>query len=131
VVDFKKATVTDADYFFKFDGTTSTPPPNPKDPPVTDAYYFLIVRANTPPAPALTKVIADPAWETLRGQGHGVKDVTVKEAADKYNVTLPSGSPVLPVVVFLKEGATRSTVEKIVSLPSTSQAILDLPKGGK
>ena len=106
-------------------------PPKPVDPPKVDppvTLYFLIVRADGPATAAFKKIMEDPAWKTLRDAGHTVKDKTVSEAA-AFGVKVPPGSTV-PIVVTLREDATSSTILRTAPLPTTSAAILDLPKGG-
>lgn len=103
------------------------PPPvtPPKDPPVVtpQTFFFLIVRADGPAAPAFTRIMADPAWKTLKTQGHRVRDMTVSEAG-----VFAEGLASLPAVVTLEENATNSKIVKTGPLPSTSEAILALPK---
>lgn len=134
IVDFDKKEVTDADYEFVFGGVA--PPPPKKDPPKvdppapSDTFYFLIVRANGPATSLFTKIMADPAWQTLRMAGHLVKDKTVDEAK-LAGVVLPNDAPLPAVAILREDAATKSSkVLKVVALPSGS-AILDLPKAVK
>lgn len=111
-------------------------PPPVVDPPVTPpkpaVYYFLVVRPDGPASPAFTKTMGLPAWTELRKAGHGVKDKTLTEAA-ALGVKLADGTT-LPVVVTLQEAADKKTskiVRPAVALPTTDDAIADLPKGVK
>lgn len=100
----------------------------PEKPPVeTPAlYYFLIVREDGPASAAFTKTMQDPAWLALKKAGHKVGDHTVTQAAT-YGFTRPS---ILPCVITLLEDDKKSKiVREEIALPSTSPAILDLPKG--
>lgn len=110
------------------------PPPvvDPPVPPKPTVYYFLVVRPDGPASPAFTKTMSLPAWTELRKAGHSAKDKTLTEAV-ALGVKLPDGTT-LPVVVTLQESADKKSskiVRPAVALPTTDEAILDLPKGVK
>lgn len=112
---------------------TPAPPTSPAPPvvtppaPVPATYYFLVVRQDGPTAPALEKVMKDPAWEVLRKAGHKVSAATASQA-QSLRVPIP-GDHALPVVVTLVEGETASTVVRpAIPLPTTGAAIEALPK---
>lgn len=112
------------------------PNPPPTDPPVTPPapapgakLYFLVVRPDGPASPAYTRTMQLPAWLVLRASGHMVKDFTVSEAA-KFN--LPAPGVAAPYVVTLRlsaDGSASTVARDAVPLPSTSEGILELPKG--
>lgn len=131
-VDLKEASV-----LVTIGGKGPRPPPKdppPKDPPVTPPIaaklYFLIVRPDGPASPEFTKVMSDPAWATLQGKGHQVKDRTVTDANRIVGLVLPPGT-VLPTVVTLdvSAGTESRVVAGPVPLPTTSAEILKLPEG--
>lgn len=73
-------------------------PPVVVPPPATAKYYFAVVRPDGPASAEFTKLMADPAWATLRGQGHLVKAFTVTAAK---TATIEVGATPLPAVVTL------------------------------
>lgn len=110
--------------------------PAPKDPPGTtppgttpaDTYYFLLVRPDGPATSAFTKIRSDPAWKELQKAGHRVGDMGVTDAA-QLGIQPPD---ILPCVITLLESGKKSKIVRpAIALPSTPQAILDLPKGVK
>ncbi|MBX9678840.1 MAG: hypothetical protein K2X38_08740 [Gemmataceae bacterium] len=106
------------------------PPVDPKDPPTQPAtgLYFLLVRADGAADPSFTRIVRDPAWQKLKDAGHLVKDFGVSDL-NRIGVTLPSGTQI-PCVVTLQEDGQRSRIVRgPIQLPSTPEAILDLPKG--
>lgn len=109
-------------------------PPKPKDPPIVTppkptTLYFLIVRPDGPAAPAFTKTMGLPAWDTLRSRGHLIGDKSATDA--KAWVTLPAGTA-LPVIVTFREDDKHSyLVRDAIPLPDTNTAILRLPEGVK
>lgn len=130
VIDFDAKTVTDTDYSITFG---KAPPvvvdPPKKDPPATptSGLYFLIVRPDGPATSQFTKTMGESAWGQLRKAGHLVKDFGVSEAS-KW-VPAPD---TLPAVYTLQEANGASKIVRgAVPLPTTSAAILDLPKGVK
>lgn len=117
-------------------GNPTTPAPKdppttpvPKDPPGKTAYFFLIVRPDGPAAPAFTKNMALPAWDTLRAQGHLVGDKSVTDA--KAWVSIPAGTTLPVVVTFREDEANSYEVRGPIALPDTNAAILKLPEGVK
>ncbi len=104
----------------------------PKDPPAvpSDTFYFLVVRADGPATAQFTKIMADPAWSTLRTAGHKVKDFTLTAAA-AIGVKLPNDVPPPAVVTLVESDTTSRIVRAAIPLPTTSPSILDLPKGVK
>lgn len=132
------ASLNDEHTVFEFSvvvGKPSPPPvtPGPVDPPVTNGkLYFLVVRADGPAAPELTKAMSLPAWDGLRSAGHSVGLATAKEAAP-LNLGIPSGTT-LPVVVTLRvsaDGKSSSIARPAVPLPTTAEGITKLPEGVK
>ena len=108
--------------------------PPPVDPPTTpsDKLYFLVVSADGPADPALTKIMASPAWDGLRAAGHSVGRATQTEAA-VLRITVPPGTD-LPVVVTLRvasDGLTSTIVRGPIALPTTADGIAKLPEGIK
>lgn len=109
-------------------GEGGQPPPVDPVPPVTDKFYFLLVRPDGPALPAFTKAMELPAWNELRTKGHLIKDKTLTESA-AFNVTIPNGTA-LPCVVTLKynaDGKTMSQV-RVGPFPTTNDAIAKLPE---
>lgn len=104
-----------------------------KDPPTTEppkqpslTYYFLVVRADGPATTQFTKIMQSPSWEKLKKDGHLVSDMPVSDVA-KLGITQPD---VLPCVITLQESNMKSKILRpAIALPTTDQAILDLPKG--
>lgn len=106
-------------------GKPPVTPKEPKDPPaVPKTLYFMIVRDDGPASPAFTKLMANPAWDTLRAAGHTVRDFTSTDAGEfRKSVKVP-----LPAVLTLSEGADFSTVVREgVALPTSGEGILALP----
>ncbi len=108
------------------DPIVKPPPVDPvKPPPVTESYYFAVIRPNQ-----MTQDVADalklPAWKELEAKGHVYKDIPVKE--------LPEGIPLpatLPALVMLKknaDGKTWTVVPGAKPLPTTDDAIRGLLK---
>lgn len=112
-----------------------TPPPKKdapgKDPPAkSDTYYFLVIRPDGPATSHFTKIMADPAWATLRAAGHRVKDKSVSDAA-ALGHTVPSDVSLPAVITLIENDKTSTIARSAIALPTTSPAILDLPKGVK
>jgi hypothetical protein len=112
-------------------GTGPGPPPDPKDPPPPQpsSLFFVIVRPDGAATPALTNLLADPAWITLENAGHKHKDFERKVALSLGYVN-PGEQLTLPCVVTIRVvGKTSTRVRGPVPVPTTAAGILDLPKG--
>lgn len=121
VIDFDAKTVTDTDYSVVF----GKAPPVVVEPPKQTGLYFLVVRPDGPATAQFTKVMGDPAWNTLRKAGHLVKDFGVTDAA-KWT---PAPDTLPAVVTLLEANGQSKVVRAAIPMPTTSAAILDLPKG--
>lgn len=103
----------------------SKPPPDIAPKPTV--YYMMIVRPDGPASKEFTKIMEMSAWGELRKLGHTVKDRTLTEALS-LGLPIPQGTTI-PAVWLLEEVGTKSTVKAgPVSLPSTAEGILALPK---
>lgn len=103
-------------------------PDDPKQPPPTTGYYFMLIRSDGAADPSFTRIVRDPAWVELAKAGHRVKDFGLTDAI-RLGARLPDGTSLPCVVTLYDDGKTSRIVRGPVSLPSDSQAILDLPKG--
>ena len=111
-------------------GPVMPPDPMPPVPPPNDTFYFLIVRADGPAAPAFEKMMRDLSWQALARVGHKVKAKTVSEARG-LGLTVPANA-MLPYIITLREANGESTiVRESVAFPKTSAEILQLPEGIK
>lgn len=102
------------------------PPGNPPvDPPTTPtSLYFMIVREDGPASPAFTRLMSLPAWATIRGKGHSVKDFSLTDAR-KLNAVIPAGT-VLPAVIVLKiEGGVSRVVRPAATVPADPLKLLE------
>lgn len=115
--------------------TGTLPPPKkptepPIDPPPTPAtsLYFLIVGADGPVNPAVTKALSLPEWKILTKAGHSFKYKTLTESVE-LGVRIPFGTTSGPVVVILRPRADGKTSEQlgVVALPTTGAGVLALP----
>lgn len=97
--------------------------PPPIIPPPGSALYFMAIRADGAASPTFTQIMSDPAWETLKGKGHLVKDFTATRARELgYTV-----GAVLPCVLTLRvTGDKSAVVRQSIPLPLTSDGILRL-----
>lgn len=107
-------------------------PPGPIDPPAPTptSLYFMVVRVDGPADAAFVRTMADPAWADLRKAGHLVKDFTLTDAR-RLGTTIPDGST-LPAVVTLSvsaDGKKSTVVRDAIPLPTTTDAIRNLPEG--
>jgi hypothetical protein len=106
--------------------------PPPKKPPVVDppapppaGLFFMIVREDGGASPAFTKIMENPAWETIRAKGHVFKDYPLKEARDRFNATIPPGGP-LPMVITLRvDGKVSRVVRPAIPLSADPLKLLE------
>lgn len=107
-------------------------PPVVIDPPHPPAakLYFLVVRPDGPASAAFTKLMAMPEWQTLRGQGHKVKDRTATEAAPILGAAPPAaGLPAVFTLAVSPDGKSSTIVRPAVPLGAATGAdILKLPE---
>lgn len=114
-------------------------PPKDPDPPKVDpdkppmpvgSLYFMVIRPDGSATQEFLRIMENPSWKSLETDGYVYKQFTLTKAQELGAVV---GTPiVLPCVVTLRVSPDKKTsvvVRGPVPLPTTSQGIIDLPKG--
>lgn len=113
-------------------GGAIPPPKKPDDPPVVvppipAALYFVVVGADGPVNPAVTKSLQLPEWATLALRGHMYKYKTATEAA-ALGIKLPAQTTLPCVVVLQNRADGKSTQRGTAPLPTSGSDVLTLPE---